>query len=574
MGDAECIYRYMRMGHKLAPCDAIVCLGSSDLRVATFAAELFHRGLAATLVFSGGIGTGPHSGRNLLGWERPEAEVMAEEARRLGVPDDAILVEPESRNSGENIRFVHALLAARELSPVESLIVVQKPFMERRAYATFMKQWPGATTPRIALASPPLSWEEYTAPGASLVERDDIVAIMVGDLQRLRVYAAPPTEFQIPQKIPDAVWRAGGRLARAGFVGNLVGGAWEAKEAGGSGAARSKPKRALCARCARPPVVCCCAALPTTALSCATRVVIVQHPKEARKAISSVPLIQLALGDACTVVVSDTVRFGLDDTLDAALHDSRSSALLFPSATSTPLDGGRDGGDRGDGGGDRGGGDGGGADGIGTAPRTGAPTISTLLLVDGTWKQAKQMVQRSTACLDEIPRVMLATAVEGMYAGLRNEPRKHCVSTLEAAARALRSLEPERANGIVVCDTMLAIFRHAVALQLAQKAEATKHFPPRPQPKCRGGKTAPRATRGGAGEATSTSSTPALEGGAAWGLFETVRSASDVVSHRVVRTLARCSYDAARAACDAENAGRRRGERLCVRPLPAAGAAT
>jgi DTW domain-containing protein YfiP/uncharacterized SAM-binding protein YcdF (DUF218 family) len=563
MDDESLIFQYLRMGHELHHADAIVCLGSSDLRVATFAAKLFHRGLAATLVFSGGIGTGPHSGRNLLGWERPEAEVMADEARRLGVPDDAILVEPESRNSGENIRFVHALLAARDLPPVESLIVVQKPFMERRAYATFMKQWPGATTPRIALASPPLSWEEYTAPGASLVKRDDIVAIMVGDLQRIRVYAAPPTEFQIPQEIPDAVWRAGGRLARAGFVGNLIGNAWDAAAetagaaAGAAGAARSKPKRTLCARCARPPIVCCCAALPATALSCATRVVIVQHPKEARKAISSVPLIKLALGDACTVVVSDTVCFGLDDALDAALRDTRASALLFPSAASTPLDGGE------------------GDDGAAAreAPRAGASTISTLLLVDGTWKQAKQMVQRSAACLDAVPRVMLATAVEGMYAGLRSEPRKHCVSTLEAAARALRALEPERANGVVVCDTMLAIFRHAVALQLAQKEEATKHFPPRPQPKCRSGKkAAPSRTGGAAGAPASSALAP--DGGAAWGLFETVRSASDVVSHRVVRTLARCSYDAARAACDEENAGRRRGERLCVRPLPAAGAAT
>eukprot|EP00937_MAST-01D_sp_MAST-1D-sp2_P005767 g5767.t1 len=109
------VWDYLQMGHDVsasASFDVIVCLGSSDMRVATRAAELFERGLAPCLLFSGGVGTGPHSGRNLLGWERPEAEVMAEEAVRCGVPRENILVESKSSNSGENIRFTSALLRA------------------------------------------------------------------------------------------------------------------------------------------------------------------------------------------------------------------------------------------------------------------------------------------------------------------------------------------------------------------------------------------------------------------------------------------------------------------------------
>ena len=137
LADAATIYEYMQMGHTVTACDVIICLGSSDLRVATYAAELFERGVAPKIIFSGGIGTGPHSGSNLLGWTRPEAVVMAEEARRCGVPSDAILVEPRSRNSGENIRFVHAFLKREGLlDTTRRIVVVQKPFMERCARET------------------------------------------------------------------------------------------------------------------------------------------------------------------------------------------------------------------------------------------------------------------------------------------------------------------------------------------------------------------------------------------------------------------------------------------------------
>ena len=226
---AQLVWNYLQMSGSDLPTtsDVIVCLGSSDLRVATYAAELFKRGLAPWLVFSGGVGTGPHSGRNLLGWDRPEAEVMADEAVRCGVPRKNILVEPASRNSGENIRFTHALLHAERqrfeaAGGLQSMIVVHKPFMERRAYATFMKQWPDDTArPAILLTSPRLTFGEYLV--GTPITKEDTISIMVGDLQRIKRYAEPPHEFQIPQDIPATVWAAAELLVAAGFTGNLIG---------------------------------------------------------------------------------------------------------------------------------------------------------------------------------------------------------------------------------------------------------------------------------------------------------------------------------------------------------------
>jgi hypothetical protein len=49
---------------------------------------------------------------------------------------------------------------------------------------------------------------------------EDVVAIMVGDLQRIRLYA--DKGFQIPQEIPASVWAAYEALVHAGFNKFLV----------------------------------------------------------------------------------------------------------------------------------------------------------------------------------------------------------------------------------------------------------------------------------------------------------------------------------------------------------------
>jgi uncharacterized SAM-binding protein YcdF (DUF218 family) len=59
--------------------------------------------------------------------------LFAARARELGVPADKMLVEDQSTNTGENVRFSRALLAARGI-PAQTLLLVQKPYMERRTY--------------------------------------------------------------------------------------------------------------------------------------------------------------------------------------------------------------------------------------------------------------------------------------------------------------------------------------------------------------------------------------------------------------------------------------------------------
>lgn len=217
---AEVVWQYHHLGHKIPQdgCDGILCLCSSDLSVATHSAELFLAGAASWLMFSGGFGTGPHSGANLRGWELPEAEVFAREAERVGVTREKIMIEKISKNTGENVENARKLLNENNLPIPKNLIIVQKPFMERRAYATFKKIWPDG--PKIFVSSPETSWEDY--PESCGIDCETIVHLMVGDLQRINRYARPPYEFQIPQEIPSEIWDAYDLLVKAGFTGNLI----------------------------------------------------------------------------------------------------------------------------------------------------------------------------------------------------------------------------------------------------------------------------------------------------------------------------------------------------------------
>jgi len=209
---AEKIWDYHLMKHQLAPAGAILVLCSHDERVAERGVQLFLERWAPLLIFSGGRGAITEKL-----WDEPEAERFARIAVSMNVPPDCILIEPNSTNTGENIKFTRQLLAEHDLQP-QSFIVVQKPYMERRAYATFRRYWPEK---HVVVTSPQVSFSDYLADYAhSSLSPDDVVGIMVGDLQRIKVY--PERGFQIAQEIPADVWRAYQQLLEAGYDKYLV----------------------------------------------------------------------------------------------------------------------------------------------------------------------------------------------------------------------------------------------------------------------------------------------------------------------------------------------------------------
>jgi uncharacterized SAM-binding protein YcdF (DUF218 family) len=209
---AQRIWDYHRLNHRLALADAIMVLGSHDKAVAERGAQLYLEGWAPLLIYSGGLGaiTGQM-------WNEPEADQFAAIAIEMGVPADSILIENRSTNTGENVVFTRRLLAERGIDPA-SFILVQKPYMERRTFATFRNFWPEKV---LIVTSPQVSFEEYLARYSnSALSSDDVISIMVGDLQRVKLY--PERGFQIPQEIPDDVWAAFEELVAAGYDRHLI----------------------------------------------------------------------------------------------------------------------------------------------------------------------------------------------------------------------------------------------------------------------------------------------------------------------------------------------------------------
>jgi 23S rRNA-/tRNA-specific pseudouridylate synthase len=176
--------------------------------------------------------------------------------------------------------------------------------------------------------------------------------------------------------------------------------------------------RDVCPRCSRPTPACICSALPSEPLETATRVLVLQHPAEAKRQIASVPLISMCMK---SVLVTKGVSFSGDiEPLQQAVQSGFEPLLLFPSADAVALD------------------------------SVNASTLATgskklLVLIDGTWTQARHMVRHSPELLGRCTPIKFDQRIDSIFNALRREPEPYCMSTVEACARALRFLEPSAA---------------------------------------------------------------------------------------------------------------------------------
>ncbi|MFG2948339.1 YdcF family protein [Streptomyces adustus] len=206
--DATLIWNYHQMGHEQRPCSAAIGLGSHDLGVATTAADLYHTGLFPVVVFSGG-----NSPTTRARFPRGEAVHYREHALGLGVPDEAILLEQSAANTGQNITHSRDVLAAAGVE-VKTLLLISKPYMERRSYATCRKLWPEID---VVCASEPLELDDYIK---SIGDEKLVIDMLVGDLQRVIEY--PKLGFALEQHVPEDVHDAYQHLLGAGFDSRLI----------------------------------------------------------------------------------------------------------------------------------------------------------------------------------------------------------------------------------------------------------------------------------------------------------------------------------------------------------------
>lgn len=202
------LWDYHQLHHQVRPCDVAIGLGSHDLGVAAFTAELYRGGLFPTLVFTGG-----NSATTATRFPRGEAVHYREHALDLGVPGAAILLEPKACNTGQNISYSRAALTAADITPA-SVLLISKPYMERRSFATARKLWPEV---EVVCASEPLEFDEYLK---NIGDDKLVTDMLVGDFQRVVEY--PKLGFAIEQDVPEDVHSAYTFLVRAGFTSRLL----------------------------------------------------------------------------------------------------------------------------------------------------------------------------------------------------------------------------------------------------------------------------------------------------------------------------------------------------------------
>jgi DTW domain-containing protein YfiP len=203
--------------------------------------------------------------------------------------------------------------------------------------------------------------------------------------------------------------------------------------------------RKVCAACSRPSVVCLCSAIAVK--STRTRVVILQHPRESDVPINTARLVELQLERA-----ERHVAIKLDEVpaLRARLSDPQAPAILL-----YPGEGARD---------------------LAEHPPAGAVT---LVVLDGTWWQAKKLFQQNPE-LAELPRYSLSPSAPSRYR-IRREPALHCVSTIEAIGEALALLEPNGFDREALLQPFDAMVEHQLHYALARGSRRHLAYRERPR---------------------------------------------------------------------------------------------
>ena len=207
------IWQYMQVGDEVGSADCLIVLGSRDERVAVHAAELAVRHSYAHVVITGGSA---HS-NDLLAttWNAAnEAEYFGSVMRSCGYTQP-LLLETEALNTGQNATNTYALLKKQGIT-IKTAVLVTKPYMERRAKATFEVQWPDNAA-RFYVTSQQLSFADYINVGQPV---DTVINIMVGDLQRTSEY--PKLGFSSQQEMPRSVQDAFDVLVAAGYTKHLL----------------------------------------------------------------------------------------------------------------------------------------------------------------------------------------------------------------------------------------------------------------------------------------------------------------------------------------------------------------
>lgn len=201
----QILWDYMHINHNLEKADAILVLGCSDISIVDVGVDVYKKGYANKIIFSGGLGKDTSKM-----WDEPEANKFSNIAIQKGVPKEDIIIENKSTNTGENFRFTKKIIEENDLK-IKKFIIVHKPYDEKRAYATFKNWMPEY---EAIVTSMNISCQDYNTMAIEM-GLPNWIDLMVGDVQRMKVF--PKKGWQVEVDVPDDVWDAYEQLVKRGY---------------------------------------------------------------------------------------------------------------------------------------------------------------------------------------------------------------------------------------------------------------------------------------------------------------------------------------------------------------------
>ncbi|XP_066253932.1 tRNA-uridine aminocarboxypropyltransferase 2 [Euwallacea similis] len=169
--------------------------------------------------------------------------------------------------------------------------------------------------------------------------------------------------------------------------------------------------RQVCDKCQRPRIVCYCSSIPSPPLCPKSRIILLQHPAEEKRCLRTAPMLQLGLAPGRCLIFKGKRFPGAHEQLSSILEDP-STLLLYPSPN---------------------------ADAIQTLATDDSTKGSNIVIIDGTWPQAKA-IYTGSPILHNLKQIKLLNASTSDYI-IRTQPADGCLSTLETAAQSLAILE-------------------------------------------------------------------------------------------------------------------------------------
>lgn len=200
--NAKTIFDYLYVKQEPEEADAIIGFGHFDLKIPRRCAELYLQKLAPKILFTGGVGAGSAD------FQFPEAiEFKILLMREFPeIPQDDIITEPDSTNTGENLRFMQEVL--EESNPnytfrkgIKKVLKVSNAYRQRRAHLTCQKEFPQVefiNTPAVT------SFEEELQ--LYKTKDQDLIRHLSGEIERMLKY--PSMNFIVPVEVPQEILKA------------------------------------------------------------------------------------------------------------------------------------------------------------------------------------------------------------------------------------------------------------------------------------------------------------------------------------------------------------------------------